>query len=242
MTDLPEEKNRINWNCARCNSVLLVEVGIKYGSCSTCGASFSFDWVDGKLERSLALNEITSSVKKEKSDEAIQVSNVDNKMNLRELNDKIRRLEMTKGGERIRALAVFVLICTIIYYLFTLTVHGIARVTSPELTDLIVVGIAAISLMIIVVYRLYRSTVVRKCNILIAQRNELEEHIKNLDVSINLPDSALTTEERQATNENASDDRADTNEEAQTRDTDIIEKFASRKKQRRSRLNIRDDS
>ena len=237
MSDEQQSGKRVNWNCSRCNASLMVRVDTRYYGCPTCGTAFRFNWRAGQIENFFVLSKIEGILENEPEKEDLEESARDGNARLRDLNERIRRLEMSKGGERLRVLAIFATIVAGIFLLFRLTVRGLEVITTPGTQELIAMGVASVSLMVVAVFGLRKSALVRKCNKLIAERDQLEDELDHTHATLHLHFNGTAEE---PPGEMAGEKPSEPADE-QSPQGDIIERFASRKKEGRSRLSLRDD-
>lgn len=235
MNEEQQSGKRVSWNCSRCNASLMVRVDTRYYGCPTCGTAYRFDWRGGQIENYFVLNKIEGILEGAPEKADLEESARDGHARLRELNERIRRLEMAKGGERLRVLAIFVIIVAGIFLLFRLTVRGFEVIFTPGTQELAAMGAAAVAILVVAVFGLRKSALVRKCNRMIAERDELESKLDNTQATLHLhfngTDDGNVSPREEATGPG----------EEQTSGNDIIERFASRKKEGRSRLSLRDE-
>jgi hypothetical protein len=213
-----------------------VLVNTSYYTCHTCAGTFKLDWHAGQLKNYFPLSNVTELIEESTDEEELQTTAVDSRSRLLELNDQIRRLEMAKAGERLRVFAIFVVICAFIFILFRVTVEGFNAITNPGAAELGAAGAAGISLMIIAVYGLRKSAIVRKSNKLNEERKLLEDELQKAEAVLDL----RSRSRRDIPSEESAEKQGE-EETPQTNKSDIIGRFASRKKHGKSRLNIRDD-
>jgi hypothetical protein len=228
MTEAESRAEEANWSCNNCGAPQAIPPGSRYHRCSTCGALYKLRWRSGRLDmgaiRSLPVDAVDSRLEPELLRESIRRQ----RERLRELTDSIRRLEMSKGSERISLAAVFVLICAAVYILFAATVEGVEKLTNPGVIELAIGGISAVSLLVLIILRLRRGAIVRKAQMLHQEHDEVEASLESGEAILALRGL-----------EPAEEAEAETEEPSEGRD-DIIGKFAMRQKERRSRLGLRD--
>lgn len=234
MSESKDTVNKVAWTCVKCSTPLQVSENVHYFQCRTCSTMFRLHWSNGKIERQTVLQNITQRIETGFSEEYLNTSASELQVRLRNLNDSIRNLEMAKGAERIRVLAVLLLITATIYLLFRVTVQGVNSLMEPGLYELVAAGVLAFSLFIIIVFRIYKAAMVSRVNKLIVDRDNLEAELQRVEATRDLQ---TDTEESvgQERDEIAEPD------DNTTRDQDIIERFATRKKEGRKRLNLRED-
>lgn len=238
MSDEQQSGKRISWSCSRCNASLMVRPDTRYYACPTCNTAYRFHWRGGQIENYFVLSKIEGILETEPEKEELEESARDSNTQLRELNERIRRLEMSKGGERLRVLAIFAIIVAGIFLLFRLTVRGLEAIMTPGTNELIAMGVASVSILVVAVFSLRKSALVRKCNKLIARRDELESDLDHTQATLHLHFNGVAEEEA-SYEEDSTPPAPEPVEEPST--SDIIERFASRKKEGRSRLSLRDE-
>jgi hypothetical protein len=230
----------IHWKCARCNAPLPVVAGARYQACAACGAAYRMQWRGGQIESHQAIADISRAMDPGISQAQIEERLLDSRQRLHGLNDRIRRLEMAKGGERLRVFAALVIICAAIYALFRLTVEGIDVFSNPGQVEYGLAAGAGLALLLLVFFRIRRGAIVRRVIRLHDQRTEIETELEAFSAALALRfsdaaesapagDSVITAEPSAA------------EPTPPTGEGDIIGRYATRKKEGRSRLNIRDE-
>lgn len=240
MSEEAQKGNEANWNCLKCNSAERVPRGARFFKCDTCGSLFRFYWRGGQIEGQLTRQLLATYLESGRDVNALRSLGLNFRQELQEMNDVIRRLEMAKGGERLKVLAIFVIICAVIYGLFRLTVEGTAILVDPGVVELSVLAATVISMLVIAVFRLRKGAMVRKVNRLLTRRDETEMDLESIEAALALQFNAglVADEDDEAALIAARGDAFSPDDDNQT---DIIGKFASRKHSGRKRLNIRDD-
>jgi predicted RNA-binding Zn-ribbon protein involved in translation (DUF1610 family) len=180
------ELNKISWNCPECNSLLKVRQSTNYFSCHICGSAFKLRWRSGKINEFIPLKNIRNVLEDSGGAEELQVSLDEKKIELQGLNNRIRRIEMSKSGERIRVFSMFIIICTAIYALFRYSVDGLRTLEETTMTDLSIGAAAALAFLLLISFSIYRNAVVRRVNKLYTQREELELQVNKEEASLHL--------------------------------------------------------
>ncbi len=228
MNDPDYREGEDNWSCNNCGSPQLVASGARYHRCDACGALFKLAWRGGSLDINAIKPLPPDAVDSRIDPELLKRDIIDQREQLRELSDKIRMLEMSKGSERLGLFAVFVIICAAIFTLFQVTVVGWESLLDPGVVELSVAAAVVVSILILLVLRLIRAATVHKVQLLQQNHDDLERRIESGEATLAL--RGYVVEEKPAPEEQ---------EEPEETPSDIIEKFATRQKERRSRLGLR---
>ena len=220
----------------KCSTPLQVSENVHYFQCHTCNTMFHLHWSNGKIDRQRVLENISQRMEAGFSEEDLQFSARELQVKLRSLNDTIRNVEMAKGAERIRVMAILFLIIAVIYLLFRVTVSGLPYLMEPKTYELVAFGLIALSLFVIILFKIYKAVMVSKVNKLIVERDELSEELQRVEATMDLQAEAPPQKPEAADQGHQGKDI-----EPREKGNDIIEKFATRKKEGRKRLNLRDD-
>lgn len=220
-----------NWSCSNCGTPQLVASGSRYHRCDACGALFKLAWRSGRLDVNAIRPLLPDAVDLQFDPDLLKQNIIDQRGQLREMSMQIRMLEMSKGSERLGLLAIFVIICAAIFTLFQITVVGWESLLDPGVVELGVAAAVVVSMLILLVLRMIRAATVRKVQLLQHNHDELERRVESTEATLALRGYDVgekpVLEEPEDPDENPSD---------------IIEKFASRQKERRSRLGLRNRS
>jgi hypothetical protein len=170
--------------------------------------------------------------------------------NLQALNDRIRKIEMTRSGERIKILSLLAIIGVIIYLMFNYMVDGLDVLLNPQIPILMAYALGVLAIVIRAFSTFRKAALVHECNNLIAQRKILEKALNDRGAFL----------EGQSANEVAMQNKAAVVEKSKpveapqpakkpelpaqpgSNSPDLIKEFANKKKRRPNRLSIRDDS
>jgi len=258
------ESTRTVWTCAECSNSLHIRPNSNYVSCHICGASFRLRWRGGQVVDHVSLKNIKNVLDDDATKEEVKVELTSSREELQRLNNRIRRIEMSKSGERFKVLSLFLLVCAAIYVLFRLTVHGVRSVEAVTMADLYVLAAAALAFLVFIINGIFKSATVRKVNTLIEQRKELEKNVLDNEASLHIlraaddeelsteipkekeaepersTEKAVTVEERFGAKKLTSEDDELQPPTEETTDN-IIKNFADRKKLKRNRLSLRDE-
>lgn len=242
MSDEILTENSVSWGCPRCNSSQQVPKGVRFFRCDACGSLFRFQWRGGQIDNQLTRQLLTTYLDSGRDAPALRSLGLKYRQDLQDMNDVIRRLEMAKGGERIRVLAIFLIICALIYTLFRLTVGGTSILSNPGITELAALAVAVFSLLVIAFFRLRKGAIVRKVNKFLGKRDEIDRDLESIEAALALQFNTNLFSEDLGSVAPAYEGTDSVGQGVEDSQTDIIEKFASRKQSTRKRLNIRDDS
>lgn len=249
------ESIRVNWSCPECGNVLSVRQNTNYFSCHICGSAFKLRWRGGQIIDHISLRNIKNVLEEGGSTAEVREKLAEKKTELQQLNNTIRKIEMSKSGERLKVLSLFALVCAAIYLLFRITVDGVRTFGDTNATDLVLAGVAGLAFMIFIVNGIYRNAMVRKVNKLLSRRQELEMDVNREEASLHIygnpedleggpkiqskPQKKTVPEE--ITEPTGSDEKQETGEEKKSSGQDIIKDYADKKKERRRRLSLRDE-
>lgn len=229
MNDQEHPDGEAGWNCTTCGAPQAIASGLRFHRCSACGAIYRLSWRSGRLDTG-AIRKLPPDVVGSQLDpELLRESLERQRIRLRELNDQIRKLEMSKGSERLSLLALFVLICVAVYALFKITVTGWESLLKPGQLELGMAAASAVSLLVLLLLQARRAAVVRQAQRLHIERDEAERNLESSEATLAL--RGLET--------GPSPPAQDSEPEEERQD--IIGKFASRQRQkeRKSRLGLR---
>ena len=228
MSDPPPGKKDAEWTCNGCGTPQNVLSGLRFHRCPACGATFQLKWHGGRLEAGSAKRLHMEDVDVQAPSELLHKQADEARLRVLELNERIRRLEMSKGSERIALLAIFVIICAAIYVIFHLTVFENVTLLNPGPLET-GFGIAtAIAVVTLLALRLRKAAIVRKVLKLHAERDENLSDYEGAEAALELRSVGHTHVPR---------------EEEPTKDDappDIIGKYVTRQRGGRVRLNLRE--
>lgn len=174
-----------NWNCPECGNQLSVKANTGYYDCRYCGAVFKLRWRGGQITDFLTLKNI-SNLEEEGNADQFKLELDQRRMELQQLNSEIRKIEMSKSGERIKVLSLFAIVCVAIYFLFRITVDGVRVYGDLNDTDFYVAVGAGIAFVIFALNSIFKNSMVRKVNKLHSRRDELEEVVTSGEASYQL--------------------------------------------------------
>lgn len=226
----------------KCSTPLQVSENACYFQCHTCNTMFNLHWSNGKVERQTVLENISQRMEAGFSDEDLQFTASELQVKLRTYNDSIRNVEMAKGAERIRVMAILLFIAATIYLLFRFTVQGTSILAEPGIYELSAAGVVAFSLLIIIIFKIFKAAMVGKVNKLITERDIVNEELQRVEATRDLQAEELVKEIN--AEKPSEEERAEKQAQVEAKEepnNDIIERFASRKKSGRKRLNLRED-
>jgi hypothetical protein len=222
-----------NWSCSNCGAPQPVEAGVRFHRCDACGALFKLAWRSGRLDTA-AIKLLPPDSVDQMIDPDLLVRDIQSRREqLRVLADRIRALEMSKGSERLGLLAVFLLICAAIYVLFQITVVGWETLLNPGVVELGIAAMVILAVLVLIVLRTIRAAVIRRVQQLQHDYDEQERSIESGEATLAL--RGYQPPEHPAA-------RHAPEPEPEESPSDIIEKFATRQRERRSRLGLRNRS
>lgn len=243
MSNPTQQADEYGWSCVKCAAAIQVSQGANYHRCPACGELLKLAWHGTRLDV-----QATRLLRKEILDAKLTSTDLKNiivntRLRMRELNDKARQLEMAKGNERLQVLAVFVIICAIIYSIFLVTVTGVLTLLNPGPVEISFGSAALVSLLVLILFRLKKGGVVRRVQGVITERESAEMEMESARAALELRYgvSDETASPREPPKQKTQPDPAPELEDTDRR-SDILGKFASRQKGKRKRLSLRDQS
>lgn len=228
----------LSWRCARCNAPLQLAVGARYQACGACGSVYRMQWRGGQIESHQGIADISRAMDPAISHEQIEEHLLDCRQRLHLLNDRIRRMEMAKGGERLRVFAALIIICAAIYALFRLTVEGVTAFMHPGQLEYGLAAAAGAALFLLIFFRVRKGAMVRRVIRLHDQRREIEAELEAFDAALSLRFGKAVAS---VADVGEAVEPATAEAPAAQPSGDIIGRYATRKKEGRSRLSIRDE-
>lgn len=234
MAEEIEEKEAVeaNWTCPDCGMPCGLSPGTRYHRCEGCESLYRLAWRAGKLDISGSKALQADLVDSRLATEVLQERALRSVLILRELNTRIRNLEMSKGGERLFVFTLFIIICVIVYGFFHFTVVKNNILQKPSRTELILLAITGFALAIVAVQRLRRKTIMAQVRKLHQDKDTAESDLESSEAALAIRGESLPIE---ALGYSARLPDGDKDDDA----ADIIGKFVSKQRARRQRLSLR---
>jgi hypothetical protein len=234
LTEKPEEERKAaeaNWTCAECGTPKGVAPGTRFYRCEGCGALFKLAWRGDRLEPRGCRRIEADPVDTRLATEVLQDRAVRSILILRELNSRIRNLEMSKDNERLTMFCLFIVICSVLYSGFKLTVIYPLSMRISLWWEIILGFLLFSAVVCLSTQWLHRRRLILRVHALHCEKDAAERDLENCEAALALRGVELRVPKAEEPRAPEDDDE----EEGE----DIISKYVVRRRIRRKRLSLR---